>query len=221
MAEHLTHIVEAGTTSPVGEPTVTVIPCSRRPGRRPCPGLIEVVRLDVPASIEWWCPVCGDEGVVSGWEGSPFDLRRPTPHVDVQAAPPHDRLGAQPGGGLPKVSGRWRIVEMELWDQDAIELMGPAFIEFGPDNTGSFRFIAVDGQMDVRPSHRDGLPGVEFSWDGYDEGERTTGRGWATLGSDGTLKGRIFIHLGDDSSFVTVPEQYFGTRSNQPSRRRG
>ncbi|MDP9440588.1 MAG: hypothetical protein M3P34_00065, partial [Actinomycetota bacterium] len=71
MAEHLTRIVEAGTTSPVGEPTVTLIPCTRRPGRRPCPGLIEVVRLHAPASIEWWCPVCGDEGVVSGWEGSP------------------------------------------------------------------------------------------------------------------------------------------------------
>ncbi|MDP9440650.1 MAG: hypothetical protein M3P34_00385 [Actinomycetota bacterium] len=121
---------------------------------------------------------------------------------------------------MPKVSGRWRIIEMELWDQDAIDLTGPAFIEFGPDNAGSFRFIAVEGSMDVRPSHRDGLAGVEFSWDGYDEGERTTGRGWATLGSDGTLMGRIFIHLGDDSSFLAEPEQHPGTRSNQPPRRR-
>lgn len=72
---------------------------------------------------------------------------------------------------------------MELWDQDAIDLAGPAFIEFGPDNTGSFRFIAVEAWMDVRPPHRDGLRGVEFTWDGYDEGDRTTGR----AGSSSTL----------------------------------
>ena len=37
-------------------------------------------RSDVPPSIEWWCTECGDEGVISGWERSPFDLRprRPT-----------------------------------------------------------------------------------------------------------------------------------------------
>jgi hypothetical protein len=27
------------------------------------------------------------------------------------------------------LKGRWRIVEMELWDEDAIDLIGPAFIE--------------------------------------------------------------------------------------------
>jgi hypothetical protein len=36
--------------------------------------------------------------------------------------------------------GSWRIVEMELWDSDAIELLGPAFIELKADGTGSFRF---------------------------------------------------------------------------------
>lgn len=25
--------------------------------------------------MRWWCTSCGDEGVVSGWEDSPFDLR--------------------------------------------------------------------------------------------------------------------------------------------------
>ncbi len=47
------------------------------------------------------------------------------------------------------IQGPWRIVEMELWDQDAIDLLGPAFIEIG-DNDGTFRFIAVDGWMDIR-----------------------------------------------------------------------
>jgi len=38
---------------------------------------------------------------------------------------------------------------MEAWDRDAIELLGPAFIEFAGQG-GHFRFIAVDGYMDCR-----------------------------------------------------------------------
>ena len=41
------------------------------------------------------------------------------------------------------VTGRWRIVEMDLWDLAAIELQGPAFIEFRSDQTGQFWFIAA------------------------------------------------------------------------------
>jgi hypothetical protein len=41
--------------------------------------------------------------------------------------------------------GRWRIIEMDLWDREAIELLGPGYIEFGKDGMGSFRFIAVEG----------------------------------------------------------------------------
>ena len=26
--------------------------------------------------VRWQCSVCGDEGVISNWEDSPFDLRR-------------------------------------------------------------------------------------------------------------------------------------------------
>jgi hypothetical protein len=29
------------------------------------------------------------------------------------------------------VVGRWRIVETELWDSGALDLVAPAFIEFG------------------------------------------------------------------------------------------
>ena len=34
------------------------------------------------------------------------------------------------------IAGRWRITEMELWDQEAMDLVEPAFIEFGEDETG-------------------------------------------------------------------------------------
>ncbi len=100
--------------------------------------------------------------------------------------------------------GRWRITSMELWDTDAIDLVGPAFIEFDRDRTGRFGFIVVSGWMDCREATRDGRPCVEFTWEGSDEGDQVTGRGWASLADDGTLDGRIFFHLGDDSGFHAI-----------------
>jgi hypothetical protein len=102
---------------------------------------------------------------------------------------------------MTDVAGRWRIVEMELWDRDDLELVGLAFIEFDEDLTGRFAFIAVEGEMDCRDAPRDGRPGVEFSWEGNDEGDPVAGRGWAVLEDDGALRGRIYCHHGDDSSF--------------------
>jgi hypothetical protein len=46
--------------------------------------------------------------------------------------------------------------------------------------------------------------GVEFSWEGNDECDPASGRGWAVLEEDGSLCGRIFFHLGDDSGFTAV-----------------
>ena len=102
------------------------------------------------------------------------------------------------------IDGRWRIVEMELWDEDAIGLLGPAFIEIGPRNDGSFRFIAVEGWMDLRRVERDGVPGIDFSWDGNDEGDPASGRGLAVQFDDGSLSGRMYFHGGDDSAFRAV-----------------
>lgn len=107
------------------------------------------------------------------------------------------------GGGT--LIGVWRIVEMELWDRDAIELLGPAFLEFRPDQQGEFRFIAVHGFMDVRFVNDGAARRAEFSWEGEDEGDPTFGRGWAIERPDGSLAGRIFFHMGDDSDFVANP----------------
>jgi len=75
MAEHLTLIVRAATAGDAGLRWVSALTCVRRPGRRACPGHLAVSRIDVPPSIEWQCTSCGDEGVISGWEHSLFDLR--------------------------------------------------------------------------------------------------------------------------------------------------
>jgi hypothetical protein len=43
------------------------------------------------------------------------------------------------------VAGRWRIVETELWDSDALNLVAPAFIEFGEEGLGSFALSRSEG----------------------------------------------------------------------------
>lgn len=102
------------------------------------------------------------------------------------------------------VTGAWRIVEMDLWDAEAIDLLGPGYIQFGADRTGHFRFIAVDGWMDCQSGRRDGRPCIEFTWEGNDESDPASGRGWAALEEDGSLRGHIYFHLGDDSGFRAV-----------------
>lgn len=103
--------------------------------------------------------------------------------------------------------GSWRIVEMELWELEDIEMLARGYIRFNRDGTGEFRFIAVQGGMDCRFAERDGRPIVEFSWAGYEEMDPTCGRGWAKLDADGRLRGRLFFHLGDDSAFTAVRER--------------
>lgn len=94
---------------------------------------------------------------------------------------------------------------MDMWDRDAIDLVEPGFIEFAEDGTGQFGFIAVRGWMDCRCTEHHGRTGVEFSWDGDDEGDQVSGRGWAVLVDDATLKGHLFIHMGDESGFRAEP----------------
>ena len=93
---------------------------------------------------------------------------------------------------------------MDLWDRDAIDLIGPAFIEIKADGTGTFRFIAVEGHLDCRYDKLDDEQIIEFSWSGHDEGDQVSGRGWIRLEPDGSLQGHIFFHMGDDSGFRAV-----------------
>jgi hypothetical protein len=93
---------------------------------------------------------------------------------------------------------------MDLWDQEALDLIRPAFIEFATQRTGRLCFIAVEGSIDWREMQRDGRSGVEFTWEGRDEDDPASGRGWAMLEEDGSLRGHLYFHLGDDSGFQAV-----------------
>lgn len=76
LAEQLSFIVQAATAGTVDSPWVSALPCRRRPGHRPCRGHLTVLRADDAAPIEWSCSVCRDEGTISGWQDSPYDLRQ-------------------------------------------------------------------------------------------------------------------------------------------------
>jgi hypothetical protein len=96
--------------------------------------------------------------------------------------------------------GKWRIVEMEQWDREYIDLIVPGHITFDDDGNGSFQFGTVEGWLDCRFQSVDGVERVEFSWEGVSENDQACGRGWAAI-QDGELRGRLFIHASDDSAF--------------------
>ena len=101
--------------------------------------------------------------------------------------------------------GHWRILEMELWDRDYIDLVVPGHITFTSEGQGEFQFGTVRGWMDCRFSERSGLAFVEFSWEGESDMDPGCGRGSASI-EDKQLRGRLYIHNGDDSWFVAVKE---------------
>lgn len=76
LAGHLSDIVRAATAGDAGTAWETALSCRRRPARRNCPGRMIVLRTEAPAPIRWQCSICDDEGVISNWEDSAFDLRR-------------------------------------------------------------------------------------------------------------------------------------------------
>jgi hypothetical protein len=75
LAGHLGNIVRAATAGDAGTAWESALPCRRRPANRRCPGRIIVLRTEAGAPIRWQCSICDDEGVISNWEDSAFDLR--------------------------------------------------------------------------------------------------------------------------------------------------
>ena len=96
--------------------------------------------------------------------------------------------------------GHWRIVEMEMWDQDFIDAEVQGYFHFDDDDGGEFQFGYVHGYMDCRWTTKNGKDFVEFSFEGNDEMDPTSGRGFATIEKN-VLDGRLFFHEGDESGF--------------------
>jgi hypothetical protein len=98
--------------------------------------------------------------------------------------------------------GSWRIVEMDQWDDDILDLNEEARLTFRGAADGEMAFGALKGFLDVRYGTRDGSACAEFSWQGHDDRDPACGRGWVTLGTAGRLVGHFYIHDGEDSGFV-------------------
>ena len=95
--------------------------------------------------------------------------------------------------------GRWRIVWMELWGQDFVDMEVPGYFTFREDGGGDFQFGLVCGAMDYRVNG----DCVEFSWNGNDEMDDASGRGHAKIDPK-DIVGCIYFHKGDDSEFRAV-----------------
>jgi hypothetical protein len=154
----------------------------------------------------------------SGTQGKHIDavrVRMSARLVGTEVRPPID-TSLDPAG----VRGYWRIVEMELWARDYLDIDVDAFIEFQRDHIGSFQFGLVRGGIHYAID-RDDRPGLEWSWAGADERDDAAGRGWAVVSGD-EMRGRIYIHRGDDSAFVarraTAPKG--GAKTSQSTARR-
>ncbi len=76
LAEHLHNIVRAATAGDTRTSWETALGCRRRPGNRRCPGRMIVSHTGPGTPIRWQCSACGDDGIISNWEQTPFDLRR-------------------------------------------------------------------------------------------------------------------------------------------------
>jgi hypothetical protein len=73
LGAHLAAIVRSASAYPAGSGATSAVGCTRRPGRRPCEGFVMVFHR-WNGEIAWSCDVCGDEGVITGWQSSPFDV---------------------------------------------------------------------------------------------------------------------------------------------------
>ena len=51
------------------------------------------------------------------------------------------------GAAADPLTGKWRIVEMALWDNDFVDMIEPAFLTFDDKGSGEFRFGAVIGGL--------------------------------------------------------------------------
>lgn len=98
------------------------------------------------------------------------------------------------------ILGHWQITGMKVWDR-LHRRRGEAYVGIDPNRFGEFHIARVTGWIDYRLVERGGRPAVEWSWEGNEEMDQVSGRGWAVPGEDGHLRGRIFIHDGDDSVF--------------------
>ena len=95
--------------------------------------------------------------------------------------------------------GWWRIIETSQWDDDNIDILGPALISFtGYDDR--LRMFVLLAYVNCKPTKA----GLSFAWQGAWEYDPVSGSGSVRLRKDGRLMGRIKIKGSDESKFIAV-----------------
>ncbi len=95
-----------------------------------------------------------------------------------------------------KITGRWRIVEADLWERDYLDLMGPAHLTIGTDGHGEIAFGALRAGLNLEYSRSM----VFFTWTGFEEMDEAGGSGSAELLDDGTIEIEFVYHHGNTAT---------------------
>ena len=83
--------------------------------------------------------------------------------------------------------GKWRITKADIWDRDYLDLVQPAYIEFGQNGRGEFALGAMQATMELEYAARI----VFFHWTGFDEGDEMSGSGSADLTNGRPPRNRV------------------------------
>jgi hypothetical protein len=107
----------------------------------------------------------------------------------------------------------WRLIEMSTWDKDFIDLVAPGHIHLKSNGTGTMVFGAVEGEVDCRIEPHGTKERLAFSFDGSDEGDDLSGRGWAEI-SGNDMRGWFAFHMGDETTFKANRKGIKATRGS-------
>lgn len=97
--------------------------------------------------------------------------------------------------------GKWRITGSKAWPRAHLDLCGPAFLRIDASGRGEMAFGALTASVNGGFT----VSGINFEWNGADEGDQVNGTGWADLRDDGRLEGEIAYDNGDDTTFIAEP----------------
>ena len=93
--------------------------------------------------------------------------------------------------------GTWHIYEMESWDEDYFNMEVQAYITINKNGHGDFQFGLDEGSLDYEVESKR----LDFSFEGMDENDPCSGRGYLESPSKGVLRGKFYIHSGESSFF--------------------
>ena len=82
--------------------------------------------------------------------------------------------------------GSWRITELQGYDDDYVNLCGPAKLKISSRGSGHMNFGAVEAELDCKMDDLDERV-LRFTFEGGDEGDQ--------------MVGRVFRHLSDEFGF--------------------